>query len=51
MASESASYSSMKGEMAAESASYGILKGRMAAESVSYSKIQQNARKICGLNC
>ena len=51
MASESASYSSMKGKMVAESASYGRLKGRMAAESASCSKIQQNAMEINGFSC
>ena len=51
MASESASYSSMKGKMAAESASYGILKGRTAAESAPGSEIQQNVEKINGFSC
>ena len=51
MASESASYSSMKGKMAAESASCGILTGRTEAKSASCSKIHQNARKIKGFIC
>ena len=51
MASESASYSSMKGKMAAEPASYGKLKGKTEAESASCSKLLQNARKINGFSC
>ena len=51
MASQSASYSSMKGKMAAEPVSCGIPKGRTEAESAPCSKTQQNGRKTNGFSC